>query len=132
MDVVVIDLDTVDGGGLTDVLRRLRELRPAMTVIVVGRQAPQQMSRLVSELTRPGDGAAVAVRVSELAPAGRESLSTREIQVLRLVGSGLTNKGIAIRLGITAHTVSRHMSNILRKLGAQNRAEAVQLANGLI
>ena len=52
--------------------------------------------------------------------------------MLRLVGSGLTNKGIAIRLGITAHTVSRHMSNILRKLGAQNRAEAVQLANGLI
>ena len=69
MDVVVIDLDTVDGGGLTDVLRRLRELRPAMTVIVVGRQAPQQMSRLVSELTRPGAGAAVSVRVSELAPA---------------------------------------------------------------
>lgn len=130
MDVLILDMDAMDDGVLPVVARRLRELQPAMTVIMVGRRAPAGMRLLVSELAEQGDTAVEDVHVLRLGTASTAALSAREAQVLRLVGAGLTNKGIAIRLGITAHTVSRHISNILHKLGAQNRAEAVQLANG--
>jgi DNA-binding NarL/FixJ family response regulator len=118
-NVLVVDMDTIEDGALTALARRLRDLQPAMTVILVGRQAPAGMERLVSQL---------AARASRLVVGDANGLSARETQVLRLVGAGLTNKGIALRLGITVHTVSRHISNILHKLGAQNRAEAVRLA----
>jgi DNA-binding NarL/FixJ family response regulator len=54
-----------------------------------------------------------------------ESLSEREIEVLRLVAEGLSNKAVAQSLSISENTVKYHMRNILQKLGAQNRTEAV-------
>src|SRR5260370_27219567 len=57
-------------------------------------------------------------------PAG-SALTRREIDVLRLMGSGETNAGIAARLIISEGTVKSHFKHILRKLGAANRAEAV-------
>jgi NarL family two-component system response regulator LiaR len=55
-------------------------------------------------------------------------LSERELAVLALVVEGLTNAEIAARLWIVESTVRFHVSNILSKLGARNRAEAVRLA----
>jgi DNA-binding CsgD family transcriptional regulator len=52
-------------------------------------------------------------------------LTRREIDVLRLMGSGETNAGIAARLIISEGTVKSHVKHSLRKLGAANRAEAV-------
>jgi DNA-binding NarL/FixJ family response regulator len=63
-----------------------------------------------------------------LVPMGVEpsrALTPREGQVLLMVREGLTNKEIARGLGVTVHTANRHVSNILRKLHARNRAEAV-------
>jgi|HigsolmetaAR202D_1030399.scaffolds.fasta_scaffold00538_7 Response regulator containing a CheY-like receiver domain and an HTH DNA-binding domain len=57
-----------------------------------------------------------------------EPLSSREIEVLRLVADGLNNIMIAEALSITPRTVKAHVQNILAKLGANNRAEAVRLA----
>jgi DNA-binding NarL/FixJ family response regulator len=57
---------------------------------------------------------------------GEEALTEREDQVLHLVAQGLANKQIAIRLGISAHTVKFHISSIYAKLGATNRAEAIR------
>jgi DNA-binding NarL/FixJ family response regulator len=54
-----------------------------------------------------------------------ESLSEREIEVLRLVAEGLSNKAVAQSLSISENTVKYHMRNVLQKLGAQNRTEAV-------
>jgi DNA-binding NarL/FixJ family response regulator len=54
-----------------------------------------------------------------------EELTSRELQVLRLVSEGLGNKEIARRLNISDHTVKFHVSSILGKLGAASRAEAV-------
>ena len=50
-------------------------------------------------------------------------LTPRERQVLILVSNGLGNEAIATELGITAHTVRKHVSHTLRKLGISNRAE---------
>ncbi|HEY5095589.1 MAG TPA: response regulator transcription factor [Candidatus Eremiobacteraceae bacterium] len=52
-------------------------------------------------------------------------LSPREREVLRLVAAGTGNKGIALRLGISEHTVKFHVASILAKLHAGSRTEAV-------
>jgi DNA-binding NarL/FixJ family response regulator len=54
-----------------------------------------------------------------------EALTNREREVLLLLGEGLTNKGIALRLGISENTVKFHVNAIMSKLGAQSRTEAV-------
>ena len=59
---------------------------------------------------------------------GTESLSDREIEVLRHVAEGLSNKEIASALAISTHTVARHVTNIMRKLDAANRAQAATMA----
>lgn len=58
-------------------------------------------------------------------------LSPRERQVLGLVAEGLSGKEIAERLFITERTVRFHITSIFNKLGAQNRAQAVAIANRL-
>jgi two-component system response regulator DesR len=61
-------------------------------------------------------------------------LSEREREVLALIAAGSTNREIADQLFLSPHTVKEHTSTLYRKLGARNRAEAVQLAQriGLI
>jgi DNA-binding NarL/FixJ family response regulator len=61
-------------------------------------------------------------------------LSGREIEVLRLVAQGLTNKQIASRLCRSEHTVHRHVANIFTKLDLPSRAAAVSYAakHGLV
>jgi DNA-binding NarL/FixJ family response regulator len=56
-----------------------------------------------------------------------ESLTPRELEVLHLIGQGLSNRAIAERLAISEHTAKFHVNAILGKLGAQTRAEAVAL-----
>jgi DNA-binding NarL/FixJ family response regulator len=51
-------------------------------------------------------------------------LTGREIQVLRLVAAGSTNRAIAAKLVISEHTVARHLNNIFAKLGVSSRAAA--------
>jgi DNA-binding NarL/FixJ family response regulator len=63
-----------------------------------------------------------------------EALTPREIDVLELLAEGLSNKGIALRLGISDQTVKFHVASICGKLGAHSRTRAVRLAvrRGLI
>jgi DNA-binding NarL/FixJ family response regulator len=55
-------------------------------------------------------------------------LTTRELEVLRLVAHGLTNQAIAEKLFVSDHTVHRHLANILNKLSVSSRAAAVAQA----
>jgi DNA-binding NarL/FixJ family response regulator len=57
-----------------------------------------------------------------------EELTQRERQVLRMMADGLANKEIAGRLGISDHTAKFHVAQILAKLGAATRTEAVTIA----
>lgn len=59
---------------------------------------------------------------------GWETLSAREIEVLRLVAQGLAYKEVADRLGISENTVKNHIQNVIRKLSVENRIQAVTLA----
>ena len=63
-----------------------------------------------------------------------EPITPRELEVLELLAEGLSNKGIAARLGISDQTVKFHVAAISSKLGAHNRTEAVRqaLRRGLI
>ena len=67
-------------------------------------------------------------------PAWVEALTEREIEVLTLLAEGLSNKGIATRLGISDQTVKFHVASISGKLGTHTRTETVRRAvrSGLI
>ncbi len=58
----------------------------------------------------------------------RHGLTPRELEVLRLVASGQSNKAIAAGLVLSEKTVERHLSNIFSKLGVSSRAAATAFA----
>jgi DNA-binding NarL/FixJ family response regulator len=60
--------------------------------------------------------------------AGGDGLTAREVEVLRLVATGSTNRAIASELFISEKTVARHVSNIFTKLGCTSRAAATAYA----
>ncbi len=71
----------------------------------------------------------VAAKVlTQMRAPRRSTLSARERAVLRLVADGLSGKQIARQLSITESTVKFHITSILNKLGAENRAQAVAKA----
>lgn len=88
----------------------------------------EYVERLLAAIGRPEPHAA---REDSAAPARMptgESLSERELEVLRLIAQGATNQEIAARLVITVGTVKSHINHILGKLDAHNRTEAVARA----
>jgi len=60
-----------------------------------------------------------------------EPLTTRELEVLRLLADGASNDEIAQRLIISLGTVKKHIANIFGKLAAQSRTQAVARARAL-
>jgi ATP/maltotriose-dependent transcriptional regulator MalT len=64
----------------------------------------------------------------ENTPGGDHRLTSRELQVLRRVAAGSTNKSIAAELFISERTVERHLSNIFTKLGVSSRTAATTFA----
>lgn len=78
------------------------------------RLAPEAAQALVQRHTAP-------------APPGHD-LTDREREILGLMAAGLTNRAIAVRLSISESTTKFHVSNVLGKLGAASRTEAVALA----
>ncbi len=74
---------------------------------------------------------AVASRLLARMRAPRVSLSSREIEVLRLVADGASNTDVAARLHITAATVMSHLVHVFSKLGVSSRTGAVAAAREL-
>jgi DNA-binding CsgD family transcriptional regulator len=61
-------------------------------------------------------------------PPDRGALSSRELEVLRLLATGRTNRSIADQLGLSERTIDRHVSNIFDKLDVSSRAAATAFA----
>jgi DNA-binding NarL/FixJ family response regulator len=61
-------------------------------------------------------------------------LTTSEIEIVRLISQGLTNKEIAVKKILSIHTIMTHRKNILRKVGVSNASELIMYAikSGLI
>jgi len=80
-----------------------------------------------------GEAAAILARLGAVGPAPETGvgsmpgspLTPRELEILKLVADGLADKEMAERLHLSSHTIHRHVSNILTKLGLPSRAAAV-------
>ncbi|MEU5694156.1 response regulator transcription factor [Actinosynnema sp. NPDC020468] len=106
-----------------------RELLDAVRVVARGDAllAPSVTKRLIEDFVRARPEVVVK-------PAALSALTERETEVLRLVATGLSNTEIAGRLFLAEQTVKTHVSRVLAKLGARDRAQAVIAAyeSGLV
>ncbi|MFH1969842.1 MAG: response regulator transcription factor [Verrucomicrobiota bacterium] len=89
---------------------------------------PSVAAKVVAEFTRLADAPQARARANQ---ALIEPLSDRELEILRLVAAGASNKEIAATLVIAEGTVKNHVTNILGKLGVRDRTQAALNAKEL-
>jgi DNA-binding CsgD family transcriptional regulator len=119
------------GGDRDAAAQRLRRAAPAAARLgarPLGEQIAVLARRAGIELA-PGDRGPAAG--SRAGGEGGEPLTARELEVLRLVAAGRSNREIAAELFISPKTASVHVSNILGKLGAASRGQAAARAHAL-
>jgi DNA-binding NarL/FixJ family response regulator len=102
---------------------RPADLLAAIRVVAAGDAllAPRVTRRLIEEFARRPEP-------SPVTPAALAALTDREREVLALVARGLSNAEIAERLVVSGATAKTHVSRVLAKLGARDRAQLVMLA----
>ena len=94
----------------------------------------QRILSVVATAPAPGDdetpapGKVTVVNIQPETTGAKPALSARELDVLRLVAQGHTNREIAQGLGLSVHTIECHAKNIYRKLAVRSRAGAVYSA----
>ena len=154
-DVLLLDHRLPDGDGVA-AIGRLRELRPSMAVIVLTASPSEHRmvaaveagvsgflskTRSLAEVTSAVRAAAVGEAVispemlARLLPrlggtgrVGAATLTEREREILGLIAQGLSNAAIAERLVVSVNTVRNHVANLLAKLGARSKLEALSIA----
>jgi DNA-binding NarL/FixJ family response regulator len=154
-DVLLLDHRLPDGDGVA-AIGRLRELRPSMAIIVLTANAAEHLmvaaieagvsgflskTRSLGEVTSAVRAAAVGEAVispemlARLLPrlggtgrVGAAALTDREREILGLIAQGLTNAAIADQLVVSVNTVRNHVANLLAKLGARSKLEALSIA----
>jgi DNA-binding NarL/FixJ family response regulator len=152
-DVVLLDLRLPQLSGI-EVMRRVRPQAPGTRFLVLttydtdeyiapalaaGAQGyllkdaePEDLYRAIRALMEGGAALEPKVAARVLGHLteehANEELSEREMEVLRLLPSGASNKAIALQLGLSENTIKSHISHIFSKLGVQSRAEAVSSA----
>ena len=148
-DVTLMDLQMPDMGGIEAIIAIRGEFPNARIVVLTtytgdvqvlralkaGARAYLLKGRVNTELLEviravyAGQKRIPPEIAAELAEhATEDDLSQREVEVLRLVAAGNSNREIATRLSITEETVKNHVTHILAKLGANDRTHAVTIA----
>jgi HD-GYP domain-containing protein (c-di-GMP phosphodiesterase class II) len=113
-----------------DVYQALREDRPHRPAVGADQAAAELTSMVRSGSLCPDAVAAVLAAAGHTvrSPERPSGLTDREVEVLRLVARGLTNKEIASKLDISAKTAGHHVQHVLEKLGVTTRAAATMIA----
>ena len=131
-----------DSGAPFETGRARVELARVMAALGRPEAAVDEIQRAIDELTPLGASHEIARARAVLeaatsspatAPAieDRKGLTPRQIEILRLISTGLNNQAIAERLFISEHTVHRHVANLLTKLNVSSRSAAVAQAGHL-
>jgi DNA-binding NarL/FixJ family response regulator len=143
-DVVILDLDLSGSSGL-EAIGTLHDRAAVLVLTAYGSDDDLQTALRsgakgyllkgvsLDEIERAIDTVSrgesyIDPRASSALIAGGRPLSRREREVLGLIAEGQSNKQIAAKLRITERTAKFHVTSILNKLGADNRAQAVALA----
>ena len=111
-------LKDVSAEDLTDAIRRVAR-GEALIQPSIARKVVSEFARLGAETKKPD--------ADELL----DPLSERELEILKLIAQGMSNREIAATLFITEGTAKNHISNILSKLGVRDRTQAVLRAQEL-
>ncbi|MFF2848840.1 response regulator [Streptomyces sp. NPDC058001] len=118
-------LDAIMAGASGYVLKQIKgsDLVSAVRTVASGQSMldPATTTRLMSSLRTEPAGAPAE-------PDGVEGLTTREREILLLIGEGLTNRQIGKRLFLSEKTVKNHISRLLAKLGVHRRIQAAVIA----
>lgn len=143
-DLVLLDVRLPDTSGY-DVCARLREtIRNDLPIVFMSGERIEPLDRTAGlligaddYLVKPFDPGEMIARIGRLLAPSHSStsrtgeanhdLTRRELDVLRLLGEGLTSAQIARELVVSPKTVSAHAERVLAKLAAKNRAEAVAI-----
>ncbi len=151
-EVVLLDLRMPGVDGLS-LLQRIRTEHPAMKVVICSMSSePDQIQAsfklgaagyilktidpldLGSAIRQAVEGTAFHAlglpAMAEDTAAKTAGLTDREIEIVKAVSRGLSNKAIAAELWVTVQTVKFHLTSIYRKLGISNRTEAANWALG--
>src|SRR4051812_18719555 len=119
------------------------ELAGVMKALDRAQAAADEVRRAIEDLTPLGASLEIAraravldALTTSSTPASpgandRKGLTPREVEILRLISTGLNNQAIAKRLFISEHTVHRHVANTLTKLNTSSRSAAVAQAGRL-
>jgi DNA-binding NarL/FixJ family response regulator len=158
-DLLLLDLNMPGAHGFS-ALVHLRALHPQLPIVVVSaREEPAVMRRALdhgaigfipksADAKTLGDAISTVLAGDRWAPASAmaapataadehdaahrlRDLTPQQFRVLQMLGSGLLNKQIAYELGVSEATIKAHVTAILRKLGANNRTQAVLIAGRL-
>ena len=102
----------------------IEEVATAINAVVQGQSliSPSMASKLLTEFS------SLARQAAEKTQLPAPVLTARELEVLKLVATGMTNKDVADQLYISENTVKNHVRNILEKLHLHSRMEAVMYA----
>jgi DNA-binding NarL/FixJ family response regulator len=94
-------------------------------VLPAARRRIIQLGGVVETSVGPHGGLEIAITIAVAAPG---VLTSRELEVLRLLADGLSNKAIAGALGVSPRTINFHLDNLYAKLGVTSRTEAAVYA----
>ncbi|MCA9879219.1 MAG: response regulator transcription factor, partial [Thermomicrobiales bacterium] len=148
--IALVDLRLPGLSGVETIARLAQLSVPTRTIVVTSFQQDEMVLQALRAgaqgyLLKDASGSELAAAVRTVAAGGtvltpavagkltntlihQERLTRREFQVLTLVGQGLADKEVAAEIGASAKTVQFHVANVLGKLGAQNRTDAVRIA----
>jgi DNA-binding NarL/FixJ family response regulator len=154
VDVVLLDV-SMPGATFVETLRDLRETHPTVKILVISAhpedqwamralrsgaagyltkdRSPEQLVGAIRKVARGGKYVSeyMAEKLAGMVdsartPAPHETLSDREFEVLRALGSGMMVKDVAAELRLSAKTVSTYRARLLEKMGLETKADIVR------